>query len=59
MNELVQKNVQVGALFIMRSDGLDQADPSGQSQTECSVRTLRNASEWRAPETVLAAGRRF
>nr|DAL03679.1 MAG TPA: hypothetical protein [Caudoviricetes sp.] len=38
---------------------MDQADPSGQPQTECRVRTLRNASQRRAPETVLAAGRRF
>nr|DAW99651.1 MAG TPA: hypothetical protein [Bacteriophage sp.] len=44
---------------IIDTDGLDQDDPSGHSQTECSVRTLRNASQWRAPETVLAAGRRF
>jgi hypothetical protein len=43
----------------MRSDGLDQVDPSDLPQTECSVRTLRNASQWRAPETVLEAGRRF
>ncbi len=53
------KNVQVGAPFIMRSDGLDQVDPSDLPQTECSVRTLRNASKRRAPETVLVAGRRF
>nr|DAP61320.1 MAG TPA: hypothetical protein [Caudoviricetes sp.] len=29
---------------IIDLDGLDQVDPSDPPQTECSVRTLRNAS---------------